>query len=164
MLDKIIIKFEDYVTIFCFTMMSVITLLAVIYRYIFSSPLIWSEELARYLMVWGVFIGISIVTRKNAQLALDLLDSFAPEKIKTFMRGFFRIFLIISFLTLFLLSVQFVYYMFNIGHVTPVLRIDFWIIYTVIPLGFLLSAYHSIKIFIKHRTKEINSSDIESGV
>lgn len=164
MLDKIIIKFEDYVTIFCFSIMSIITLLAVMYRYLFSSPLVWSEELARYLMVWGVFIGISIVTRKNAQLALDLLDSFAPEKIKNFMRGFFRIFLIISFLTLFLLSVQFVYYMFSIGHVTPVLRIDFWIIYSVIPLGFLLSTYHSVKIFIKHRTKEITGSDIESGV
>ena len=40
--------------IFC-SMMAVVTA-QIVMRYLFNSPLLWSEEFARYVYVWLVFI------------------------------------------------------------------------------------------------------------
>ena len=39
----------------------VVTLLQIVLRYAFNAPLIWSEELARFLTVWMTFLGAAII-------------------------------------------------------------------------------------------------------
>jgi TRAP-type C4-dicarboxylate transport system permease small subunit len=43
----------------------------VILRYFFNSGITWSEELARYLFVWLIFIGAIGAMRDNAHLGVD---------------------------------------------------------------------------------------------
>ncbi|MFB3819453.1 MAG: TRAP transporter small permease [Candidatus Methylomirabilales bacterium] len=51
----------------------------VILRYGFGRPLTWSEEVARYLFVWVVFLGAGVAARYRAHIALDFLVSrFSP--------------------------------------------------------------------------------------
>jgi len=40
--------------------MTVVVLAGVFFRYVLEAPLPWSEELARYLMVWGASLGASV--------------------------------------------------------------------------------------------------------
>jgi TRAP-type C4-dicarboxylate transport system permease small subunit len=47
--------------------------LQVVFRYVFQSPLSWSEELARYLFVWSGFLGVALATMRGAHFAIDLL-------------------------------------------------------------------------------------------
>jgi TRAP-type C4-dicarboxylate transport system permease small subunit len=69
--------------------MSICILLAVVTRYILKVPLTWTEEMARYLMIWlallsaslgvkrGVHVGIVFLVRrvsKNLQLYLDIVS------------------------------------------------------------------------------------------
>ena len=42
----------------------------VLMRYAFNSPLIWSEELARFGMIWLTFIAAALATRKGQHIAL----------------------------------------------------------------------------------------------
>lgn len=44
-------------------------------RYVFASGLTWSEEAARYLFVWVVFLGAIVATRERGHLAVDLVVS-----------------------------------------------------------------------------------------
>jgi|SRR5699024_412827 len=148
MLDKVVTKFEDFVTIFCFSAMSIVTLISVFYRYVMSNPLIWSEEVARYFMIWGVFIGISLVTRKNAQLSLDIIESFAPYKIRRVVSIFNNIFIILFLFLLFILSFRFMMHAIEIDQVTPILRINYMYVYSALPIGFLLATYRAIQVFI----------------
>lgn len=145
--DKLVTCFEDYVTVICFTLMSIITLVAVFFRYALSSPIIWSEEVARYLMVWGIFIGISIVTRKKAQLGIDIFVAFAPDQVKKVFTMISHILLIVTYVIAFYLSVVFVNDAAQLGQLTPILRIKFSYVYMAMPIGFLLSTYRAIQIF-----------------
>ncbi|EWY41043.1 C4-dicarboxylate ABC transporter [Skermanella stibiiresistens SB22] len=47
------------------------TLAQVFWRYVFNDPLIWSEELARYLFVWIAYLSAWLTWRHRAHIALD---------------------------------------------------------------------------------------------
>ncbi len=50
----------------------------VILRYVFDSPMTWSEELARYLFIWCAFLGWVIASRGNGHLALTFVAERLP--------------------------------------------------------------------------------------
>lgn len=43
----------------------------VVWRYLFNDPLVWSEELARYLFIWISYISAWVAWKNRAHIALD---------------------------------------------------------------------------------------------
>ncbi len=148
-LDAIIRKAEEIAAIFCFSAMSIITLVAVFFRYVLNNPIIWSEEASRYLMVWGICIGISIATEKKAHLGIDIFVSFAPQKMRRRLEIISGILLTLIFAMVLALSILFVNMAVKTGNVTPLLRIPFWMIYLALPFGFAMSMLRSIQVLAK---------------
>jgi len=58
--------------------MACIVIAGVIARYVLSTPLAWSEELSKFLMIWMVLIGMSIVTRHRENLGVTFLVEKFP--------------------------------------------------------------------------------------
>ena len=54
----------------------------VFYRYVLNASLIWSEELVRYGLLWGVMIGAALASDRNAHIALDPLRRVAPPRVR----------------------------------------------------------------------------------
>lgn len=54
----------------CFAAMLIVVMLQVVARYIFASPPFWTEELARWLMVWGGLLGASVAFHTHADPAM----------------------------------------------------------------------------------------------
>jgi TRAP-type transport system small permease protein len=50
----------------------VVIFLQVVTRYVFDSPLPWTEELARYLLVWLTFAAAGYVTARRLHISVDL--------------------------------------------------------------------------------------------
>ncbi len=48
------------------------TFMEVIFRYFLKNPLAWSEELARFLMVWMGFIGAAVCTKREQHLQMGI--------------------------------------------------------------------------------------------
>lgn len=146
-LDKVVTYFEEYVSAICFALMSIITVAGVFFRYVLHNPIIWSEEVSRYLMIWGIFIGVSIVTRKKAQLGIDIAVNLVPEKFKKYFHILNGGLLILTYAIILYLSILFVLGAFETGQMTPILRIKFYYVYLAMPIGFLLCLYRSIQLF-----------------
>lgn len=66
----------------------VLTLVQVFARYILNSPLLWSEELVRLLLVWVVFLGSAVVCWDGRHLNVDTFFSRFPSKIRFIIRCF----------------------------------------------------------------------------
>jgi len=79
------------------TLMVIVVLMGVFSRYIFNNPLLWTEELARYLMIWMAFIAIITACKTNDNIALLSIRDLLPKKIQVIIKYFNR-FLIIFFL------------------------------------------------------------------
>ena len=71
-MDKIN-KSLNWATIISISMMLLIIFLQVIFRYVFHNSLTFSEELARYLFVWTVFLCSAVVARDNGHIIVGVL-------------------------------------------------------------------------------------------
>lgn len=59
-----------------------VLVLQVFFRYCMNSPLIWSEELARYLFVWMTMIGLGYNVRHNNNISMTLLYVKFPPLVR----------------------------------------------------------------------------------
>jgi TRAP-type C4-dicarboxylate transport system permease small subunit len=59
--------------------MTVVVLLGVLFRYVLQSPLSWSEEVARYLMIWAASLAISIGIMRREHLGITFVTSRIPH-------------------------------------------------------------------------------------
>lgn len=71
-------KFLYYLSVSSIALMLVIIFFQVISRYLFNHSFEWSEELARFLFVWTVFIGSALIIGDKGHMAVKLL----PERLK----------------------------------------------------------------------------------
>jgi TRAP-type C4-dicarboxylate transport system permease small subunit len=63
----------DALAIATFTGMFLCVFAQVVLRYGFDRPLVWSDELARYLFVWCAFLGWILAARRRSHLAVDVV-------------------------------------------------------------------------------------------
>src|SRR3954469_11192537 len=64
---------EDWIAFVIFWSLAFIVFLQFFTRYVLNDSLAWTEEIARYGLMWVVFIGGAMVTRRNTHIAVELL-------------------------------------------------------------------------------------------
>ena len=133
-LDTCLSKFEDYSVTILYLVMIVVIFLQIVTRAMGAS-LPWSEELARYIMAYAVFIGASIAAKEGAHIGIIALVHALPPRAKKFMK-------VIAMFTAFIFSALVVYlsliilqFLINLGQVSPAMRIPMWMVYAALPLG-----------------------------
>jgi len=63
-------------------LMIVLVFMNVILRYFFDSGITWSEEMARYLFIWIIYIGAIGAMRDNTHLGVDTVIRRMPPKLQ----------------------------------------------------------------------------------
>ena len=67
--------FEEYLLVVLMVVEVVVVFAQVVTRYVFHSPLAWSEELARYMFIWLVWIGAAYATKLRKNIIIDVVAS-----------------------------------------------------------------------------------------
>ncbi|MCX5733314.1 MAG: TRAP transporter small permease [candidate division NC10 bacterium] len=57
-------------------------LLQVVLRNVFSFGFVWTEELARYSMIWLVFVGAIVSLRRGSHIAMTMLADALPSGLR----------------------------------------------------------------------------------
>jgi TRAP-type C4-dicarboxylate transport system permease small subunit len=73
--EEVVIEYhpEDWIAFAIFWALAFIVFLQFFTRYVLNDSLAWTEEIARYGLMWVVFIGGAMVTRRNSHIAVELL-------------------------------------------------------------------------------------------
>ena len=71
-------KFIEWLSIILMSFMLLLTFANVVGRYVFTKSIFYSEELARFLFVWVVFLGAAIIIKDKGHVAV----TFLSEKLK----------------------------------------------------------------------------------
>ena len=79
-LARIIARVVDVAAIAAFTAMFGCVLAQVLFRYVLNDPLTWSDELARYLLVWCSFLGWIIAARHRSHLGISLPEGWVGPR------------------------------------------------------------------------------------
>ena len=86
--NQVINTSNDIATAILFVLMFITVLGAVVLRYFFGFSFRWSDELARYLFIYMVFLGIPIAFRENIHASIVFFRSFLSKKVNDFLQLF----------------------------------------------------------------------------
>jgi C4-dicarboxylate transporter DctQ subunit len=76
--DRLLGRLEAVLLAAMVAAITAVTFAQVVTRYVTADPIIWSEEVARYLFVWITLIGAAAAVRLHAHFGLDILRRYAP--------------------------------------------------------------------------------------
>ena len=167
-LKKIFKNLDAIVTSITLLLCVVLVNANVIMRYFFNSPIRWSEEVVTSLFVWTVFIGSAYAYRNHSHLGVDILVKLFPEKVRNIVEFIIAIFELLVLIMLTVISAQYVYHLLfsRSGAFKPVmtdmLRIPKFYTAVAVPLGFGVSAVHSVRFMIQ-RIMAMMGKKVEGG-
>lgn len=69
---------EDWLGTAAMAAILVVMAVQIFLRYVLNQSLIWSEELARYLLIAMVFLGTATAARRGQHIRIDLVDHVLP--------------------------------------------------------------------------------------
>lgn len=124
--------------------MSVIVFVNVALRYLTDDSIVWSEEVARYLMIWLTFLGIGPVMRLGGHVAIDTLHNAVPASASMALRA-----VVVGLLAAFCLTLAWFGTVFvgrSWSQSTPVTEIPFSFVAAAVPVGFGLALWHLLAV------------------
>ncbi len=114
----------------------VVVVASVLFRYVLLSPLSWSEEVGRYLMIWVGFLAASLAIQQGMHVGIDFVVQWVrPETaiwLRRLARGLTAVFLLIVTVYGFVLVINLW------DQWSPVLQFRMTWPYLAIPVGSLL--------------------------
>ncbi len=144
-MKKVLGRFEEYILIPMLAFSAILLFVQVIMRYVFSNSLSWSEELARFLYIWEVWLGIAYCTKMQTHLRITLIFSFTSKKIEQIIRLFINVIWFGFGLFLVYVGAATMLQIRDFGQVSSALRLPMWIVYLAIPVGAFLMDIHLIE-------------------
>ena len=114
-------------------------------RFVLGSPSAFTDELARYLLIWVGVLGAAYVSGKKMHIAIDLFSSHLSVGSKRVL-GLIIDALILAFIGgVFVMGgARLIYITFILGQKSAALQIPLAFVYTVIPISGLLIMYYKI--------------------
>lgn len=114
-------------------------------RYVTGDPSAFTDELARYLMIWIGVLGAAYVSGKNMHVAIDILPSRASAKTQRKLKILVTVLIILFVFFAFIIGgSRLVYISYILGQQSPALQIPLAVVYLVLPISGLLIMYYKI--------------------
>lgn len=134
-LAKLYNSLEAHLLVISLAFTTLLIFVQVVLRYVFNNSLSWSEELARYIFIWQIWLGTSISMRNNEHIRMDMLANklqgkakFALDIIANILMLGFCVFLVVY-------GFQLVSSMMSRGNASVALRLPMWIVYASLPVS-----------------------------
>lgn len=145
-IDKILANF----LIIIMAIMTINVLWQVASRYILGSPSPFTDELARYLMIWIGILGAAYVSGRNMHVAIDVLptrlNKYAQKRLMFFVRILIILFCLVAMV---LGGSRLVYITHVLDQDSPALQVPLSVVYVVIPISGLLIIFYKISDILK---------------
>lgn len=131
------------VILLCTMLFSV--LLGVFTRYVFANQSSWTDELARYMLIWVSILGAAYVSGKNAHIAIDLLPARLSEKLKLRLEMATGVIICLFIFAVFIVGgIRYIYLSMKLGQTSASLEIPVGYVYLVLPLSGAIIIYFRI--------------------
>lgn len=163
-LNKALNHLEEYLAVASLLFTSLLVFTQALLRYGFHTSLYWSDEVARYAIIWFVFIGASIAVREKAHATVDAVTILLPAKLQKVCSILANVLGLTFCFIVILAGSDTIANVLKFGSVTPSLGISMAIPYLALPAGATLMFIRFFQLLI-HDIKTFRSDhDIKSPV
>jgi TRAP-type C4-dicarboxylate transport system permease small subunit len=119
---------------------AVLVFMQVLWRYFLQQPLTWSEEVIRYSLIWGVFIGAALLSREGGHVVVDFLVARLSPGPRRVIR--IAVSLVVVGLLAMLSKGGWEFVLSNRGMTTPAIGMPMALVYSSVPVGLTLMAVY----------------------
>lgn len=158
MLKKWFLNIDDVIASIVLIGVVLVTIVNVIFRFIFNSPILWAEEVAIAFYVWLVFVGASSTMKRDGHIGIDFFVEKMPYGVRK----------ILKYVRLFVMYFVIIYVFIYLGikltaqaglKITPALGISYQWIDVAVPIGGVFLLYH----FTRNVKKSFQNNQTEKG-
>lgn len=143
-IDNAVNKFEGAVSVTLFLIMVLVVCWSVICRRVLKITFLQGEELARYLMIYVVFIGTSVGVKNKSHIGVEVFVDLLPEKAKRYTKIFTEILCMLIFIVLFVLSIQMMQHLIETMQMTTTTQVPMFCIFVCVPVSMFLGILHYV--------------------
>jgi TRAP-type C4-dicarboxylate transport system permease small subunit len=164
-MQKFFGKLDEYFITGILAIMGIVLSIQVLMRYIFNHPLVWSEELARYMFVWLTFIGAGYAVRHNLHIKMEYFYRQMPQTIQKNVKVLTNCLSIACYTVIIYYGVNFTISQHGIA--SSAMGMDMSILFAAFPIGFALLVLNlivdTIKIFKSEKNVK-SETDVKGGI
>jgi TRAP-type C4-dicarboxylate transport system permease small subunit len=143
---KVLERTEEGITFFFFLVMCAFVFMQLFSRFVFNSPLVFTEEVSRFAYVWISFIGMSLATKTADHIRVDFFAGLLPRAVGTALGKTVNVVCLLILVYLAYLGIHFM--AFSSMNVSGALKIPLNFVYASFPIGCLLSAFRLTRIMV----------------
>jgi len=133
-----------WILIILMALMTINVLWQVFSRFVLQTPSSFTEELARYMLIWVGILGAAYVAGQKMHLAIDLLPTKLKGKSKAVLDIFIQSTIFLFALVVMVLGgIRLVVITLTLNQISAAMQIPLGYIYTVLPLSGTLMLFYS---------------------
>ena len=127
-------------------------------RFILQDPSSFTEELARYMLIWIGILGASYVAGQKMHLAIDLLSAKLKDINKLILDIIIQAFIFLfSLFVMVIGGLRLVEITLTSNQISAALQIPLGYVYTVLPLSGILMMFYSFSFIVEDITTKNNN-------
>lgn len=131
-------------------------------RFVLKNPSSFTEELARYLLIWIGLLGASYVAGKKMHLAIDVVVNRFAGRARRLAEYLIEISIFIfAFFVMVFGGIRLVIITLTLNQISAVLRLKLGCVYLVLPLSGLLLVFYSLfflyEIFLNQKNTRLDN-------
>jgi TRAP-type C4-dicarboxylate transport system permease small subunit len=137
-------RIQTWITFGVISLITACVATQVFVRYVLQRPLfLWSEEVARFLLIWMVFLGIGVGVKNDAHFAMDILQAYLGKRLGAAVRLFNDLCMGALLVLLVLAGLRFAW--FGVFQTSPNLEIPMVWVLASIPIGGLVALVYLLE-------------------
>ena len=140
--------FEAWIAFGFFWVLAITIFYQFFTRYALNNSAAWTEEIARYLLICTVFIGIAASVRTNRHIHVDLLYRYLPAPVCRVLSTLVDVVRIVFFAYATVLTWQMMQKMGN--YKMTIVDLPMNLVYGVCMVGFAFCAFRAVQVAIEH--------------
>ena len=135
--------------------MTVDVLWGVFTRYALGHQASWTEELARFLLIWIGILGAAYASGQHMHLAIDLLKPKLSPQNQSRLTAFILVLVtLFAFGVLIVGGLRLIYITYHLGQFSAAMRLPMSLVYAVVPISGLLIVFYCLSDLFKMRAEE----------
>ena len=128
-------QFEETILVYSYLLVVPLLFMQVVCRYVFNNSLTWSEELARYIFIWQVWLGSSYCVQKNRHIRIDIYTHHLPRNAYQIFETVITIISIVFCVFLIVKGGSVVVMIARLHQTSPAMKIPMQFIYACVPVS-----------------------------
>jgi len=142
---KTINRVIEFVLILIFGLLVLDVLWQVFGRYVLGRSFSFTEEFARFALIWLSILGAAYLNGKREHLSMDfLLRKLEPAALSKRMRIIEILMFVFALVVMVIGGGNLVYTTLYLGQVSPAMHVSLGYVYSIVPISGLLIMYYSV--------------------